>query len=99
MKPAIAMQEVESSQIHSIGHDPETKTLAIRFLGKKQSDDTRAPGALYHYPDVTAEQHTDFMAAPSKGTWFGTHIRHNPKHPHTKIEPVVADTGAEKAAA
>ena len=31
MTKTIDMQTVDSSQIHSIGHDPETNTLAIRF--------------------------------------------------------------------
>ncbi|MGL4692218.1 MAG: KTSC domain-containing protein, partial [Stenotrophomonas maltophilia] len=31
MAMRIDMQDVESSQIHSIGHDPATNTLAVRF--------------------------------------------------------------------
>lgn len=30
--PTIAMSPVKSSQIHSIGHDPATNTMAIRAL-------------------------------------------------------------------
>ena len=73
------MIPVESSQLHSIGHDPATNTLAIRFKGKG------GPGGLYHYPNFTAEQFSAFQAAESKGKFFGQSIRGNKKHPHSKI--------------
>lgn len=77
--PQITMTPVESSQIHSIGHDPATNTLAIRFKGKN------GPGSLYHYPGFTTEQFAAFQKAESKGKHFGAHIRGNAKHPHSKI--------------
>lgn len=78
------MKEVKSSQIHSIGHDPETNTLAIRFHGKN------GPGGLYHYPNCTAEQFTAFHGCESKGKFFGSFKNAKDKdgkllHPHTKI--------------
>lgn len=78
--PQVTMTPVESSQIHSIGHDQATNTLAIRFKGKA------GPGSLYHYPNFTVEQFAAFQAAESKGKHFGAHIRGNAKHPHSKIK-------------
>jgi hypothetical protein len=77
--PQVKMSPVESSQIASIGHDPATNTLAIRFKGKT------GPGSLYHYPNFTAEQFAAFQAAESNGKHFGHSIRGNAKHPHAKI--------------
>lgn len=76
----ITMTPVESSQIHSIGHDPATNTLAIRFKGKN------GPGSLYHYPNFNAVQFAAFQKAPSLGKHFGANIRGNAKHPHSKIK-------------
>jgi hypothetical protein len=78
-EPQFKMCDCKSSQIHSIGHDPATNTLAIRFKGKN------GPGSLYHYPGFTAEQFDAFRAAESKGKFFGQSIRGNAKHPHSKI--------------
>ncbi|QHJ00077.1 KTSC domain-containing protein [Xylophilus rhododendri] len=66
---AINRQAVESNQVAEIGYDPETKTLAVTF--------TRGQ-ALYQYPDVEPEKHAEFMAAESKGVFFGAHIKHLP---------------------
>ena len=65
--PAIEMKPVDSSQVATIGHCPVTNTLAVTF--------TRGTGAIYHYPDVTAEQHAAFVGAESIGTHFGQHIK------------------------
>lgn len=56
---AIAMKEIHetSNNVHSIGYDPETQELSVRFLkwGKpeKQGDQRpKFPGALYIYSAV-----------------------------------------------
>ena len=67
--PRIEMQDVESSQIHSIGHDPETGTMQIRFLSGR--GEQRGPGALYSYSGVSAEDFAAFDKAESKGSYFG----------------------------
>jgi hypothetical protein len=87
--PAIALTRVESSQIHSIGHDPATNTLAIRFLAKRGGDE---PGSLYHYANFTAEDFEAFSNAESIGSHFGQHIKvYDKKFPYTKIvEPIDA---------
>jgi hypothetical protein len=66
-RPSIHLKPVKSSQIHSIGYDPDTKTLAVSF--------TRGSGAIYHYPDVDAELAESFRKAESIGNFFGQHIK------------------------
>lgn len=65
--PAIELKPVTSNQVAAVGHCPVTNTLAVTF--------TRGGGAIYHYPDVTAEQHAAFVSAESIGTHFGQHIK------------------------
>lgn len=78
----IKMQEVESSQIHSIGHDADTNTLAIRFKNWKGE-----VKGLYHYQNFTAEAFSAFQNAESKGKHFGANIKpFASKYPYTRIE-------------
>lgn len=87
--PHIELQPVESSQLHSIGHDPETNTLAIRFKNRT----TGAPTSLYHYANFTADDFEKFKSAESFGSHFGKHIKpYDKKHPYQKIDeqPAVA---------
>ncbi|KGD52022.1 KTSC domain protein [Burkholderia pseudomallei] len=87
--PHIPLQEVESSQIHAIGHDPATNTLAIRFKSRV----TGAPRSLYHYANFTAEDFAAFRDAESIGSHFGKHIKpYDKKHPYTKVEDAPAAT-------
>jgi len=79
-RPTIAMDEVVSSQIKAIGHDPATNTLAIQFASKK------GPGSVYHYSGFTAEQFAAFKKAESIGSHFGKHIKPaGDKHPFVKV--------------
>ena len=92
----IALQDVESSQIHSIGHDAETNTLAIRFYRGYGRD--QHPGALYHYDNFTAQDFEAFKNAESIGRHFGKNIKpFAEKYPFTKVaeneagnEPIAA---------
>ena len=69
------MSPVKSSQIESVGHDPETSTLAIRFKS----------GGTYHYQNVSADQHNDLVSAESVGSHFHNGIKKNSKaHPYKK---------------
>ncbi len=90
MAPRIELQDVESNQIHSIGHDPNTNTLAICFPSRKGGQvvpGSVVPGSLYHYSNFTAEDFAAFQAAESKGKHFGKHIKAHPeKYPYVKIE-------------
>ncbi len=84
MAMRIDMQDVESSQIHSIGHDPATKTLAIRFTSRKGG--AVGPGSLYHYENFDANEFEAFKSAESLGAHFGQRIKAYPeKYPFQKI--------------
>ena len=89
----IELQDVQSSQIHSIGHDPESNTLAIRFYRGWGRD--QVPGPLYHYANVDADTFAAFRDAESLGRHFGQHIKPFPeKYPYTKVaendQPIAA---------
>lgn len=77
----IEMKPVDSAQIMAIGHDPESSTLRIQF---KKWDGS--PGSTYEYANAPTDKHAAFMAADSKGKFFGEHIK--PKadvHPYKKV--------------
>lgn len=81
----IDLQLVDSSQLHAIGHDPVTHTLAIRFKNWKGE-----PTSLYHYGNFTAEDFAAFQGAESIGKHFGKHIKpETVKHPFVRIEAAV----------
>ncbi len=56
---------VESSSVHAIGYDQDTRTLEIIFY----------PGRIYQYADVPPEVYEAFLNAESKGHYFSSHIR------------------------
>lgn len=82
----IPMTPVESNQVGAVGYDSTTKTLAVTFA--------RGAGAIYHYPGVAQETFDAFMAAESKGKFFGEHIK---TLPFDKF-PSLADQEKAKAA-
>lgn len=63
--PSISFNNVESSQMSGIGHDPATNTLAIKFN----------TGSMYHYDGVSPELYEQFLAAESKGKFFGANVK------------------------
>jgi hypothetical protein len=80
------MQPVESSQIHSIGHDAESNTLAIRFKNYKGE-----PGSLYHYNHVSAEQFAAFADAESIGSHFYKQFKNaTVEHPFKRVDETAA---------
>lgn len=84
----IAMDSVDSSQIHSIGHHAETQTLAIRFKAKDG-----APAALYHYRNFTTDDFAAFKGAESVGSHFYKHIKPFPeKYPFTRMPAATEET-------
>lgn len=71
----ITMQKVQSSQIEAIGHDAESKTLAIRFKG----------GAEYHYANVETEMFEAMKLADSVGSFFYKNVKpFKDKYPYYK---------------
>ncbi|WP_347467569.1 KTSC domain-containing protein [Burkholderia stagnalis] len=87
----IDMTSVESSQIHSIGYDPQTGTLAIRFKNKAGE-----PTSLYHYDKCTPANFDAFRKAESIGSHFYRHIKPFPERfPYVCIEKMPAAARAE----
>lgn len=78
--PDITLQPINSSQIHAIGHHPETNTLAIQFKSKSGT------GSIYHYQNFTPAMFAEFQKAESIGLHFKNSIKNEKdKHPFTKI--------------
>jgi hypothetical protein len=55
---------VQSSNIVSVGYNPDTAELEIEFSS-----------GVYRYAGVPADQHQQFMAAQSLGRHFAAHIK------------------------
>lgn len=91
MHKVIAMDSVESSQIHSIGHDG-VNTMAIlfkRYSGELDSE--------YHYENVSPEQFKEFKEAPSIGKHFATFFKSKVvEHPFKKIVHKVFEDESEE---
>ena len=90
----VRLQDVDSTQIHSIGYDPETQTLAVRFT--RGYGEKRGPGSLYHYANVTQEDYDAFLASESKGKHFGQHIK--PFADKFPFQKIVESDDQQKAA-
>ena len=58
-------ERIRSSNISSVGYDPEDETLEVEFVG----------GSVYQYIGVPQQLYERFMASPSKGRFFSAHIR------------------------
>jgi hypothetical protein len=63
-KPSFEHVSVRSSNISSIGYDPQKKTLEVRFRD----------GAVYQYFDVPAYLHSELMNASSHGKFLHRYI-------------------------
>lgn len=57
---------VNSSNIRSIGYDPDEKVMHVEF-----------PGGVYVYEGVDPEVHEALISAPSIGSYFSRYIRTN----------------------
>lgn len=95
----IDTQPVESSQIHSIGYDAESETLAVRFKDRKTGERT----SLYHYTGFTQANFDALKSADSLGSHFYKHIKPFPERfPYVCIEKMpapAAEVNAEPAGA
>jgi hypothetical protein len=65
-EPAMELQPVESSLIHSVGYDPASSVLEIRFLESQR---------IYEFFNVPFSVYDELMAAESKGQYFNEMIR------------------------
>lgn len=66
-------QHVSSSDIASIGHNPNLSTLEIEFLS----------GGVYQYHNISESIFREIMSASSHGSYFHQHIKD--KYNYTKI--------------
>ena len=58
---------VSSSNLRSIGYDPNTRTLEIEFHD----------GGIYQYFEVPTEIHDALMSASSHGKYFAANIKNS----------------------
>jgi len=66
-------QPVKSSNLKSVGYDPNTGTMEVEFHS----------GAVHQYHDVLPHHHTKLVAAKSPGAYFHAEIRD--KHKSTPL--------------
>lgn len=78
---SIKMQAVDSSQIHSVGHDPDSKVMEVWFKDRA----TGGVQSRYRYREVPASKFADMLVAPSVGAFFKQHFQYNAEHPYTKL--------------
>jgi len=86
----IERKPVDSSQIHNVGYDPDTKTMEIQFKNRDG-----APGSVYSYANVEQAVADDFFREKdengekwSVGRHFGRTLKADPKkYPYTKLPP------------
>ncbi len=57
--------QVRSSNIRSVGHEPESRTLEVEFHS----------GGIYPYSGVPENVYQGLMRAASKGSYFHDHIK------------------------
>ena len=66
----IPLQRIESSQLHAIGYDPASQTLAIEFNSNHDK-------LTYEYPNCKPELYEALLAAESKGSFFYKQVKTN----------------------
>jgi len=66
-------QPVSSSNLESVGYDPDSAMLEIEFHD----------GSIYQYSGVPQDVHTALMAAASLGSFLHKHIKG--KYPYKKV--------------
>lgn len=67
-------QPVASSNIRSVGYDPDAQILEIEFQD----------GAVYQYSGVPGAVHAGLVSAGSPGRYFHAHVKG--RYPHRKVE-------------
>jgi len=56
---------VSSSNLASIGYDPDNRILEVEFRN----------GGVYQYFDVPERVHSELMSASSHGKYFGVYVK------------------------
>ncbi len=67
-------QRVSSSNLHSVGYDPNTSTLEVEFRS----------GTIYQYFGVPEHVYDGLIKAGSKGSYLNTHIRDRYRYLQTR---------------
>ena len=75
------MVPVVSSNISSIGYDPDEQLLYVEFHPKGQDFAHR----LYMYFNVPQEVYDGFFNTDSVGSYFIQNIRHTQEFPYTRL--------------
>lgn len=68
------MQNVESSNVESVGYDPDTQEMHVRYRN----------GQLYKYEGVPEEVHQTVIGSDSIGTELHRSVKGT--YPHTRLE-------------
>jgi hypothetical protein len=58
-------KDIESSNIKSLGYDPETETLEVEFKS----------GQVYQYEGISGDLHRNMINADSVGSFFHSNIK------------------------
>jgi len=64
---------VASSNIRSVGYDPQTQTLEVEFMN----------GTIYQYYGVPENIYDQMMGEQSKGRFLNTYIRN--QYPYSRV--------------
>ncbi len=64
---------VASSNIRSVGYDPQTQTLEVEFMN----------GTIYQYYGVPENIYDQMMVEQSKGRFLNTYIRN--QYPYSRV--------------
>lgn len=64
---------VASSNIRSVGYDPQTQTLEVEFMN----------GTIYQYYGVPENIYDQMMREQSKGRFLNTYIRN--QYPYSRV--------------
>lgn len=64
---------VASSNIQSVGYDPQTQTLEVEFIN----------GTIYQYYGVPENVYDQMMREQSKGRFLNTYIRN--QYPYSRV--------------
>ena len=64
-------QNVDSSNLHSVGYDPDAHVLEVAFKDFK----TGNVRAVWQYLNVPKHVFDDLLTAPSVGKWFNEHVK------------------------
>jgi hypothetical protein len=64
---------VSSTDVASIGYDPDSQTLEVEFLS----------GGIYQYFQVPQSTYEEFINAPSKGKYLHQNIKN--RYPYSRV--------------